>query len=185
MVNVRLLTVFAAGVLALQPLAQGATIRFSSEITPNSMNSLVSKVASAYKSGDRNITVELDSGGGNLGAAFRANAQLKSYGVNTLVKNECASACTVLFAAGKTRSASRGANFMFHAVHVEHIDSKLRKQGFTTKSVAQDYANRWLASVRAVSPSLAARLQSRRTLIAGSDTNYSGNELRKYGYVND
>lgn len=185
MVTVRFFAVFAAGLLALQPLAQGSTIRFSSEITPNSMNSLVSKVASAHKAGDRNITIELDSVGGNLGAALRANSRLKAYGVNTLVKRECASSCTVLFAAGRVRSASRGANFMFHAVHVEHIDSKLRKQGYTTKSVAQDYANRWLAAVRAASPSLASRLQARRTLIAGSDTNYSGTELRKYGYVND
>jgi hypothetical protein len=165
--------------------SHATTIRFSSDVTINSMNSLVAKVASAYNSGDRNITVELDSGGGNLGAALNAGVRLRSYGVNTLVRNDCASSCTVLFAAGKTRSASRGANFMFHAVHVEHIDKKLKKQGLTSKSVAQDYANRWLAAVRAASPSLADRLQQRRTLIAGSDTNYSGSELRKYGYVND
>ncbi len=184
MVNVRFY--FALALLVfLSPLAKASTIRFSDEVTINSMDSLVNKVAKAYAAGDRNITVELDSGGGNLGAALNANNKLKGYGVNTYVRNECASSCTVLFAAGKTRSASSGANFMFHAVHVEHIDRKLKKQGLTSRSVAQDYSNRWLAAVRAVSPSLASRLEARRTLIAGADTNYSGSELRKYGYVND
>jgi hypothetical protein len=183
---IRLKTTFALIVfLLLAGRAQATTIRFSDDVTPDSMNSLVAKVAKAYAAGDRNITVELDSGGGNLGSALYANAQLKRYSVNTLVRNECASSCTVLFAAGKTRTASGGANFMFHAVQVEHIDGKLKKQGLTARSVAQDYANRWLAAVRAASPTLAARLEARRTLIAGSDTNYSGSELRKYGYVNN
>ena len=176
-------SVLALALLASQ--SHAGTIRFSDDVTPNSMNSLVAKVAKAYTAGDRNITIELDSGGGNLGAALFANTQLKKYGVNTLVKNDCASSCTVLFAAGKTRTASGGATFMFHAVTVEHIDKKLKKQGLTAKSVAQDYANRWLAAVRAASPSLAARLEARRTLIAGGDTDYSGSELQKYGYVNN
>lgn len=176
---------------ALQSVAHAATIRFSDDVTPESMSSLIAKVASAYKGGDRNITVQLDSPGGNLGAALNAYAQLKSYGVNTLVKNECASSCTVLFAAGKTRTASNGADFMFHAVHVEHIDKKLRydkkknPNGTTPEKVALDYSNRWLAVVRDASPSLAALLQKNRTLIAGEDTDYSGRDLRKYGYVND
>jgi hypothetical protein len=178
-------SLFAMITFVVSVTASASTIRFSNEVTINSMNSLVAKVAKTYEAGDRNITLELDSGGGNLGAALNASAALKRYGVNTFVRHECASSCTVLFAAGKTRSASGGANFMFHAVHVEHIDSKLRKQGLTSKSVAQDYSNRWLAAVRDASPTLAARLQARRTLIAGSDTNFSGHELRKYGYVND
>jgi hypothetical protein len=94
---------------ALQSVAYGETIRFEGDVTPESMASLVSRAAAASKAGDRNITIELNSGGGNLGAALNANTKLKKYGVNTLVRSECASSCTVLFAAGRTRTAMSAA----------------------------------------------------------------------------
>lgn len=192
MVNfiIRLGTLFATS-FALQSVAHAATISFHDDVTRNSMQSLVAKVAAASNAGDRNITIELDSGGGNLGAALVANAELKKYRVNTLVKNECASSCTVLFAAGRIRTASRGANFMFHAVHVEHIDKKLKYNkkknvnGVTADQVAQNYAAAWLRTIRSASPSLANLLDKKRTLTRGDETNFSGAELRSSGYVNN
>ncbi len=180
-----------ATLLALQAVAHAATIQFEGEVTFETMASLVSEVAAASKAGDRNITVQLDSGGGNLGAALKANAELKNYGVNTLVENQCASSCTVLFAAGRTRTASGGADFMFHAVTVEHIGKKLRYNkkknptGVTAAQVSQLYASEWLQAVRSASPSLADLLEKQRRLTRGPDKDYSGRELRKYGYVNN
>jgi hypothetical protein len=187
----RQLTTILSVLVGLSTVADAMTIRFSDDVTPQSMNKLISRVAAAHQAGDRNITIELNSNGGNLGSALTAFAQIKRYGANTLVKRLCASSCTVLFAAGATRSASNSARFMFHAVHVEHIAKKLRYNkkknvdGVTKDQVAEDYANRWLMAVRSASPALASQLERKHTLISGRETYFSGRALRKLGYVND
>ena len=196
--------------LLLSSAAHAATIKFSGEISPDSMNKLVSKAAAAYGTGDRNITIEIDSDGGNLGAALNAVTKLKTYGVNTSVKSNCASSCTALYTAGKVRSASGGAEFMFHAVSVEKNSDKYLRDPKTNKvlrdpktndklqdpnwksasELAALYAWRWIAAVRSASPSLASTLEKNRTLLVKHDSEnsgvtYSGNSLRKTGYVND
>lgn len=171
--------------LALQSVAHAATISFDDDITPQTMTKLIVQIEQAHTNGDRNITVELNSDGGNLGSALWANEQMRKVGVNTLVKKSCASSCTVLFAAGTTRTASNDAQFMFHSVDVAHLASSVKK---SRTEVAIEYSNNWLAAVRVVAPMLADRLQKNRTLINGHPENeswFSGRDLRKYGYVND
>ena len=97
---------------ALGAVAQATEIQFNDDISSASMAALINKVAASASVGDRNITVHLNSGGGDLVAALRAAQSLKRYGVNTSASNDCSSACTVLFSAGAVRTASSGTTFM-------------------------------------------------------------------------
>ena len=59
--------------------------------------------------------VHLDSLGGRVGEAFKLNSVLKAQRVDTCVSNECYSACTIAFAAGRNRFIRKGAVLGFHA----------------------------------------------------------------------
>lgn len=164
-------------------LANAGSVRLSDEISQSSVARVVAKVAELSKRGDRNITVELNSTGGDLHAALRGYKQLRAYGVNTYVRNECSSSCTVLFAAGRRRSASTSSEFMFHAVKVRAVPGE-RVSRRELERIARQYASSWLEVVRSVAPSLASELHRNRVLIDG-ERSYSGYELRRSGYVND
>ncbi len=177
--------------MALISSAHASVVRYEGEVTAEGMNQLVAKVAKLANAGDRNITVSLNSGGGNLVAALKASRLLKQYGVHTTAYNDCSSSCTVLFAAGVNRSASSSTTFLFHAVKVAKKSSKLFSSGSSYKlsSSAKNefvtkYANLWLDAVREVSPSLADKLRRDNTLTKGSKE-YSASSLRKFGYVNN
>ncbi len=166
-------------IFAFVAVAQATEIQFNDDISRASMSALINKVTASASAGDRNITVHLNSGGGDLVAALRAAQVLKQYGVNTSASNDCSSACTVLFAAGRIRTASSGSTFMFHAVHVERKLKNDWRQAYIKK-----YAALWLSAVRSAPPRLANLLESRHILIDGEQT-FSGRELRSYGYVNN
>jgi ATP-dependent protease ClpP protease subunit len=171
--------------LALQPKAQAKSILFSGPIDKRSMATLLKSVAKKSAEGDRNITIELSSGGGILDAALAVYPQLKKYQVNTLVLSDCSSSCTVLFAAGKIRSASSAATFLFHNVHVDGTKKDFEEAGAGRKELQAVYARRWLQAVRDASPSLADLLLAKGTLLSGRDQEFRGSDLRKFGYVND
>ncbi len=184
-----LFRLFAAAVvfIAMLSSAHASVVRYDDEVTASGMNQLIAKVARLSNAGDRNITVSLNSGGGDLIAALNANRQLKQYRVNTSASDDCSSACTVIFAAGVNRSASSSTTFLFHAVHVSKKSPKLFSSGLSSSSqddYVTKYANLWLAAVRAASPSFAGQLQRENTLTRGS-REYTGSSLRKFGFVNN
>lgn len=64
------------------------------------------------------VRLVLDSPGGYAGAADRVREAVLEHGrVGTVVAgyNTCASACTAIFAAGRSRAAGENARFVFHA----------------------------------------------------------------------
>jgi hypothetical protein len=70
---------------------------------------------------DGHTVIELDSSGGNLDAALKMASVIEALQalarIDTRVPEgaSCQSACTVLFAAGRSREAAKDALFMFHA----------------------------------------------------------------------
>ena len=64
------------------------------------------------------VRLVLDSPGGYAGAADRVREAVREHGaVGTVVAGytQCASACTAIFAAGRSRAAGENARFVFHA----------------------------------------------------------------------
>ena len=177
----------AAVFLALMPAAHAKNISFSGMVKAESVRSLVAKAQAASAAGDRNITISLDSVGGDLGAALWAMPILRGLGVNTSVSQTCWSACTVLFASGVRRQAAWDATFIFHGVGTKKKNQKLFGKGVAkdvhAKLVA-DYSVRWQKAISTASPSLAASLGSRNTLRRGQ-WELTGRELHRYGYVTD
>jgi hypothetical protein len=68
-------------------------------------------------SGGQNLSVDLSSPGGNLFSALQIGAYVRGHGYSTLVRDEstCASACALLWLAGRNRVAGRRAAIGFHA----------------------------------------------------------------------
>ena len=116
--------------------------------------------------GDYQVTLDLDSGGGDLsgilglqafeqGLAYRMkNLKSKGLVLTTQVSSRsvCESACTALFALGDRRLAWRSSNFMFHAVIVQ-------KAGKKKKYYKKLYADRWYRVINEVDSSLAKFLK--------------------------
>ena len=71
-------------------------------------------------SGGQNLTVDLNSPGGSLLSALQMGAYVRDNGYSTLVRDEstCASACALLWLAGRNRVAGRRAAIGFHAASV-------------------------------------------------------------------
>jgi hypothetical protein len=68
-----------------------------------------------YLSDDATITtLRLHSYGGSVWAGFRLADLIIDFGLDTEVVDDCASACTLMFLAGKARRMERGARLGFH-----------------------------------------------------------------------
>lgn len=177
---------FLVLVLLGASVAQAGTIKFSGDVSSSTMSSLVAKVRAKHQAGDRDIVVRIgDSDGGDLYAALRARDELRRYDVDTVATGECASACTVLFAAGELRSVD-GGRFMFHAPQVDRVTRTGRRMSREEqRSWVEKFAGDWLRAIREVSPALANDLDRRDALTKGGDTWYSGKKARSLGYANN
>lgn len=114
------------------PIVAPITIRKSSvfEVNADSVNYFLIRM---YEHIDANptsrvdITLSLDSGGGNIASARRFVQSLRRVGNNPLVtiRTEvrsgamCDSACTIMFAGGEHRIAYSGTTFGFHKAKLE------------------------------------------------------------------
>jgi ATP-dependent protease ClpP protease subunit len=164
-------------------LANAATtIDFSDDVSQSSVTRLISEVQSKANDGDHDILVRLHSRGGDLQAGLRGFYELRKFQITTSVNDDCSSACTVLFAAGKIRHASGYATFLFHGVGVAAKHGGMSDE--TIQAYRVQFANRWLAAIRLVSPALAQELQSKSTLLRG-EREYRGHELKSLGYVTE
>jgi ATP-dependent protease ClpP protease subunit len=177
-------------------LAVAGTVRFRgpSDQSLNYVNnasvaSLISAVQKLKAAGDTEIKVVLNSDGGDLQAAYSGYLQLKDLGVDTYTEDTCASSCTILYAAGKHRTASGSAQFMFHPVHVELAPGLSGKQReifqAKLKSYVIEFSQKWLEVVRSVDNYLAQELERDHTLTTGSDRYIGASTLRRSGYVSE
>lgn len=125
------------------PVVAPITIRHHSvfEVNADSVNYLLLKMyehINANPTSRVDITLSLDSGGGQIAHARRFVRSLRKVGNNPLVtiRTEvrsgamCDSACTLMFAGGEHRIAHRGTTFGFHK-------AKLNSRGGQSLAVAQ------------------------------------------------
>ena len=89
----------------------GKTVEFVGGINDSAAKALREVVGPAPKV----TTVRLNSRGGWLHEGVKMGEVIKYFRLNTTVKDECASACTIAFLAGLDRTASQGAILGFHS----------------------------------------------------------------------
>jgi hypothetical protein len=128
---------FSAITLFADPLNNGRHY-LSGELTPSSP-----RLFRAYLDNHPQITeLELNSTGGNIFAARAIANTIVERGINTHVEQQCYSACTLIFASGKHRSAGTNACFGFHgyayqsanpALYGEIEDHQKKDAAFFTK----------------------------------------------------
>jgi hypothetical protein len=78
--------------------------------------SLVGRFAAVLDDHPDITTVELNSNGGHTIVGDRMAGEVGARGLDTLVSGGCASACTIVFAAGRERVLVRGARLGFHSL---------------------------------------------------------------------
>ncbi len=74
--------------------------------------------------------LRLDSVGGAIAEAMRAAKIIAAHHLDTVVGEECLSACTVMFVAGKNRTVEKDGKLGFHAARsadpTEHVTGSFR-----------------------------------------------------------
>ena len=85
-----------------------ATYHFEGEVTKESVGRLLAAVAEGAKE------ITLHSDGGDLAAALRGFDAMHAAGVSTRAVGPCASACVILFAAGRERQVDAGGTIAIH-----------------------------------------------------------------------
>lgn len=162
--------------------ASASNFNFSGAINPKTANSLIEKIQKQLWNGDRDIVITLDSRGGEIPSALaivKYLKQLKSSGRRIVTYNRslCASACTILFAAGDVRMATPRAQFLFHSVGVKGAGKK-------REEVQTYWAGVWADQVRFVDWRLAYELNKEGTLVGRKETRtYIASKLNDEGYT--
>lgn len=106
---------------------------FSGEVNFNLINDLtIARIAQPFHG------IVLDSRGGLVYPARTVAKYIQEHQLDTYVFNECKSACTTIFLAGKNRCTSKYATFAFHkyvgtpAPNLDYEFFLLQKQGVST-----------------------------------------------------
>ncbi len=85
--------------------------------------------------------LRLDSVGGAIGEAMRAAKIIAAHHLDTVVGEECLSACTVMFVAGKKRTLEKDGKLKFHAARsadpTEHLFGSYAPFGVDRRFVAR------------------------------------------------
>jgi hypothetical protein len=82
--------------------------------------------------------LHLHSTGGRVLAAKRMMKVLRRYGIDTYVRTECSSSCTLLFLAGKNKLLGSGAKLKFHAASIGTVS------GHNVKEIGQNFEEAYL-----------------------------------------
>ncbi|GLQ55353.1 hypothetical protein [Devosia nitrariae] len=97
-------------------------------------------------------TIHLTSGGGRIGEAEKVADLIRARGLDTYVPSTCASACTLIFLAGKTRTLFDGARLGFHSTDFPGTspeDAALADRDYVDQLIAAGvepgFANRTIA----------------------------------------
>jgi hypothetical protein len=97
-------------------------ISISGEITACRLEKALDSIEEHYKNGETDFTLDLDSQGGDLGAAIAFIERLEQYQdlkIKTQVTSswaQCSSACFPIFASGAIRKAYSGSEFFVHGL---------------------------------------------------------------------
>ncbi|WP_343862265.1 hypothetical protein [Aliiglaciecola litoralis] len=82
--------------------------------------------------------LHLHSNGGRILAAKRMMKLVQSYQLDTYVRTECSSSCTLLFLAGKTKLIGHGAKLKFHAASIGAVS------GHNVKEIGREFEEAYL-----------------------------------------
>jgi hypothetical protein len=175
----------------LEVIETQSKVSFSGEITKYSIDRLIKNLDRTIKkqSGTKQeITINLDSGGGNINETIRALQYIRELNRDPLLTihtkvsrySSCESACTILFTAGEKRFASERSQFGFHSPKYE----KGKLVNITKKEVEERYRKIWLNYVRDVDEAVALEIDHRGYLLRPEMSYMNGKSLNT-GYVTD
>jgi hypothetical protein len=123
------------------------------EITGGFKYGLTDDFSKILKASRQIKVVHLDSLGGRVGDAIRLHTLLRTQGVDTYVASGCYSACTIAFAAGRSRFIAKGATLGFHApafpgMSKEELDaaSQDQKQIFMESGFKKNFIDKALST---------------------------------------
>jgi hypothetical protein len=150
--------------------AAPGVLRLSGEFQDGVSDALASALAE-HPSTHR---LELDSPGGRTDEALSMAALVEKYSLSTFVKDQCASACTIVFAAGRERLSTATAKLGFHRASntlwynapdadkanvrlISYFESKGIEAGFIQKAFRVPSNDTWYPSIDEL---LAARVIS-------------------------
>lgn len=166
-------------------------VSFYGEITKSSIDRLIKKLDRAIRESEttnKEITVVIDSGGGDINHSIRANRYIRNLNRNPNIQvhtkvssyNSCESACTILYTAGEKRFAGERTKFGFHSPKFVrgHVD------GYTNDDLEEHFRNVWLSYVSAIDQTAAAVIKEKRYLY-DDDMSYMSGKNLSTGYVTD
>ncbi|MCC2680333.1 MAG: Clp protease [Pseudobdellovibrio sp.] len=166
-------------------LAAQSTLAFSVKlegpVSPGSVQAVMNSVNTHMSAGETDMTLRLESDGGEIPSAvklanFLREKMAQGLRLETYNRVQCNSACTIIFAAGQVRKASRGAKFYFHSVGVEGA-------GNNHDAIQLKWAKIWSGQIAMVDPRLAQELEQDETLIGyAHEKTYRGGQLFDGGY---
>lgn len=136
------------------------------DINRKNLDRLLSKMIDDISQGACDILLYTDSMGGSLGdaiffARFLRNLPDKVT-IHTRVTDICASACTVIYASGKKRTAAPSSKFMFHSARLKTACSNCRE-------LVNDVNRVWLEEIAKTDIKLANYIKTQNILDNKSD----------------
>lgn len=104
------------------------------------------------------VRIELDSPGGSIQAGYVLANLIQERGLDTIVRGECASACTLAFAAGAERILTPGAKLGFHSYRfafwwhthdpfVEYFEKRGVDTDFTRRAFDVPFEDVWYPEI--------------------------------------
>lgn len=168
--------------LFLSQVATAYSVNLKGPVSPSSVQAVMNSVNTHLAAGEVNLTLRLESEGGQIPSAvnlanFLREKVAQGLYVTTYNRAQCNSACTIIFAAGQKRIAARGAKFYFHSVGVDGA-------GKDHDAVQQRWANIWIGEIGKVDPRLAQELEVDETLVGyGHEKTYHAGALFDNGYT--
>ena len=162
--------------------APAFAIKFKGSITPSTVQTLLETIDDEVWEKE-SLLLQLDSPGGHFYEALKVVKHLRALqteGVNVTTEvgysGDCSSSCTIIFAAGKVRRASKKSTFLFHSPLArskkgKNIDeNKLRR-------IEEEVRNIWLEQISLADPEFANYLEEEGVLHKGR-TSRAGREFR-------
>ena len=113
-------------------MAKQLYIFYTANVDPTTANKLRATIAAALEQGFDDIIFLVSSGGGNVYEGLATAAFIKALEVQTTMHNigQIDSVANVIFAAGKTRYATKNSSFMYHGVatHFQKDENLIESQ---------------------------------------------------------
>ena len=102
---------------------RGAELELSGDVTYG----LANRLEEELKDHPSASTIRLNNNGGLISEAYRVGQIIAAHQLDTVVSEECVSACTIIFLAGKHRILEKDGRLGFHAAISPDGDRRLRR----------------------------------------------------------